>query len=60
MKGAERTKPKVASLDAIDVTTNESNIPSTYFAGIAKLNGFAIMTPIISRVKTTPTGGKGK
>lgn len=45
-------------LDERDVTTNESNVPTTYIAGVAKLNGAAIMSPIITQVKNSPGQGK--
>lgn len=54
-------KPKLAGLDEINFTSAEENLPSTWFAGVAKLNASPLMTPIITEVKNTPTqGGKGK
>ncbi len=60
MKGGSQKKPRFAGLDERDFVSNEGDVPITYFAGVRKLPGSAIMTPVIARIKNTPGGGKGK
>jgi hypothetical protein len=52
-----RQKPKFAGLDERDATNNQSDVPSTYFAGVAKLNGSPLMTQVITKIKNSG-GGK--
>jgi hypothetical protein len=59
-KGIQQKKPKVAGLDELDVTTNETDVPHNYFAGVAKLNVSWIMNPVIAFVKPSQSSGKGK
>jgi hypothetical protein len=60
-KGEQPKTKKFAGLDERDFTTNQTGVPSLDFAGVAKLNGQAIMTPLLSRIVATPqAGGKGK
>jgi hypothetical protein len=60
-KGEQPKKKKFGGLDERDFTTNQTGVPSVDFAGVAKLNGVAIMSPLLSRVTPTPQqGGKGK
>lgn len=46
-------KPKLAGLDEVDVPTNESDVPHTYFAGARKLQVAWIMTPVIAFTRNT-------
>ena len=53
-------QPTIAGLDWIDYSTNETDLPHTYFAGAQKLPVSWIMTPIITMTKPASNGGKGK
>lgn len=55
-KGIERTKKRFAGIDERDLTNNQSGVPCTYFAGVAKLNCAPLMTQIITKTKSV--GGK--
>jgi len=60
-KGQHQPKPKFAGLDERDFTTVQGDVPSAYFAGVAKLNGSPIMNPVVTKTKkSATTGGKGK
>jgi hypothetical protein len=60
-KGQTNSKPKLAGLNEIDVTTAQENTPATDFAGARKLNLTWIMQPVIAFMKPTPQeAGKGK
>ena len=59
MNKGHNPRPKVGGIDALDVNTSQADIPSAYFAGTRKLDGFGLMTPLISKV-TNASGGKGK
>jgi hypothetical protein len=54
-------KPVLAGVGYLDFTTNETNVPHTYFAGTRNLPVSWIMEPVITMIKATPgSGGKGK
>ena len=59
-KGLNQPKAKIAGLDEIDLPTNETDRPPTYFAGVAKLNVSWIMQPVITKVVPVSGAGKGK
>ena len=52
-------QPKPAGLDELKVPTAETNVPPTYFAGVAALNVSWIMDPLITNIKNINLG-KGK
>ena len=58
-KGLDGQQPKPAGLDEIKVPTNETNVPPTYFAGVAALNVSWIMDPLITKIRPISVG-KGK
>lgn len=61
MKGQQNTKqPKFNGLDDRNATAPQEDVPSPYFAGVAKLNGFPLMTPVITQVKNSPQSGAKK
>jgi hypothetical protein len=57
-KGTPQPKPTVAGINEIDVSTNETNVPPPYFAGVRKLSVSWIMYPLITRIVTQNQGGK--
>ncbi len=57
-KGLSEPKPKLAGINEIDVATNETNVPPSYFAGARKLNVSWIMVPLVTRIITSDQGGK--
>lgn len=54
-----QAKPQVAGVDYVDYTTNETNLPHTYFAGTRKLPISWVMTPIIAFAQPANNSGKG-
>ena len=44
-------KPRVAGLNELDFSTSETNVPHTYYAGIAKLPVSWFMNPIITHTE---------
>jgi hypothetical protein len=59
-KGQSGNKRKPVNLDEINVVTNETNVPSPYFAGVRQLNVSWIMNPVIAFTKPSAGSGKGK
>jgi hypothetical protein len=57
-KGMDTPKPKVAGMDEIDVPTNETNVPPSYFAGVRRLPISWMMVPLITKIKQSSAGGK--
>ena len=57
-KGQDQKPPPVAGLDEIDIPTNVTDQPVTYFAGVRKLNVSWIMDPLITQIVPVDTGGK--
>ncbi|HVU27066.1 MAG TPA: hypothetical protein VHG71_04940 [Verrucomicrobiae bacterium] len=51
-------QPKVGGVGEQNVATTETNVPSTYFAGINRLKVSWLMLPI-NYVITNATSGKG-
>ncbi len=58
-KGQTR-KRKPVSLEEMDIVTSETDVPSTYFAGVRRMNVSWVMNPVIAFTKPTNTTGKGK
>jgi hypothetical protein len=56
-KGMDQQNPKPTGLDELDVPTNETDVPVTYFAGIAKLNVSWLMVPLITRIVAQDNSG---
>ena len=59
-KGTPNNKPRFAALSQLDVPTNQTDVPCTYFAGTRKLNVSWIMSPVIAFTKPSGNQGKGK
>ncbi len=59
-KGQHQPTPAPAGLDDLDVPTNETDVPPTYFAGLARLNVSWICPPVITLILPSPTQGGGK
>jgi len=59
-KGNSGKTRKPVNLDEITVVTNETNVPSPYFAGARQLNVSWIMNPVIAFTKPSSGTGKGK
>ena len=57
-KSLPQPTPKVAGIDEIDVSTNQTNVPPPYFCGARSLSVSWVMTPIITRIVTQNQGGK--
>ncbi len=57
-KGTPQPKPVVAGIDEINVSTNETNVPPPYFAGVRQLPVSWIMYPIVTLIVTQNQGGK--
>lgn len=55
----QQPQPAVAGVDYVDYTTNETNLPHTYFAGSRKLPVSWIMQPIVAFTQPT-SNPKGK
>ena len=53
-------KPKAVGLDPINVVSNETNVPSPYFAGFRQMPVSWIMNPVIAFTKPSSGTGKGK
>lgn len=59
-KGSPPKRPTPGGLDEMDVPTAQTDVPAIHFAGARKLPVTWIMRPVITFVRPTDDGGKGK
>jgi hypothetical protein len=53
-------RPRLAGLDELDIVTNETDVPVSYFAGFRRLDVSWIMPPAIDHTTNADNSTKGK